>query len=75
MKKLIGLLGAFLVLGAAVFAADPAAGLWKSIDDKTGEVTAIWKIYEKDGMLFRNYEVYFEEYSIRPAKKEDANYF
>ncbi len=52
MKKLIGLLGAFLVLGAAIFAADPAAGLWKSIDDKTGEVTAIWKIYEKDGMLF-----------------------
>lgn len=52
MKKLIGLLGALLVLTTTVFAADPACGIWKSIDDETGEVTAIWKIYEKDGMLF-----------------------
>lgn len=52
MKKLIGLLGALLVLTSAMFAADPACGIWKSIDDKTGEVTAIWKIYEKDGKLF-----------------------
>lgn len=40
------------MLSAAVFAADPAAGLWKSIDDKTGEVTAIWRIYEEGGKLF-----------------------
>ena len=52
MKKLLTLLGALLVLSAAVFAADPACGLWKSIDDKTGEVTAIWKIYEEGGKLF-----------------------
>ena len=52
MKKLLTLLGALFVLSAAVFAADPACGLWKSIDDKTGEVTAIWKIYEEGGKLF-----------------------
>ena len=52
MKKLLTLLGALLVLSTAVFAADPACGLWKSIDDKTGEVTAIWRIYEEGGKLF-----------------------
>ena len=52
MKKLLTLLGALLVLSSALFAADPAAGLWKSIDDKTGEVTAIWRIYEEGGKLF-----------------------
>ena len=51
MKRLLLLLSS-LLLSAALFAADPAAGLWKSIDDKTGEVTAIWKIYEEGGKLF-----------------------
>ena len=52
MKKLLTLLGALLVLSTAAFATDPACGLWKSIDDKTGEVTAIWRIYEEGGKLF-----------------------
>lgn len=51
MKKLIALVGALLVMTSAVFAADPACGLWKSIDDKTGEVTALWSIYEENGVL------------------------
>ena len=51
MKKLIVLLSS-LLLSTALFAADPAAGLWKSIDDKTGEVTAIWRIYEEGGKLY-----------------------
>ena len=51
MKKLLLLLST-LLLSAALFAADPATGLWKSIDDKTGEVTAIWRIYEEGGKLF-----------------------
>ena len=51
MKKLL-LLVSTLLLSASLFAADPAAGLWKSIDDKTGEVTAIWRIYEEGGKLF-----------------------
>ena len=40
------------VFATACFAADPACGLWKSIDDKTGEVTAIWKIYQEGDTLF-----------------------
>lgn len=52
MKKILTLIFSFLFLTGVVFAADPAVGLWKSIDDKTGEITAIWKIYEKDGKLF-----------------------
>lgn len=51
MKKLV-LFVCALFLSAAVFAADPAVGLWKSIDDKTGNVTAIWRIYEEGGKLF-----------------------
>ncbi len=45
------MIGALFVMASAVFAADPACGLWKSIDDQTGEVTAIWKIYEENGTL------------------------
>ena len=52
MKKLFLALAAFFMLCTSLFAADPAVGLWKSIDDKTGEVTAIWKIYEQNGKLF-----------------------
>lgn len=52
MKKLAALLGSLLLLVSAVFAADPAEGLWKSIDDKTGEVTAIWKIYQENDTLY-----------------------
>ena len=52
MKKIIALFASLLVFSCAMFAADPAAGLWKSIDDKSGKVTAIWRIYEENGMLF-----------------------
>lgn len=43
---------ALAVLAAAVFAADPVEGYWKSVDEQTGEATAFWKIYGKDGVLF-----------------------
>ena len=52
MKKLVTLLAAALMCASAVFAQDPASGLWKSVDDKTGKTTAIWKIYEEGGKLF-----------------------
>ena len=52
MKKLLALIGALFVMSSAVFAADPAVGLWKSIDDKSGEVTAFWNIYEEGGKLY-----------------------
>ncbi|MCR4789609.1 MAG: DUF2147 domain-containing protein [Treponemataceae bacterium] len=52
MKKFSIVLMLLAVVAMGCFAADPACGIWKSIDDKTGEVTAIWNIYEKDGLLF-----------------------
>ncbi|WP_294431501.1 DUF2147 domain-containing protein [uncultured Treponema sp.] len=52
MKKLTAVLAAMFVMATSLFAADPATGLWKSIDDKTGKITAIWKIYEENNMLF-----------------------
>lgn len=32
--------------------ADPVEGLWKSVDEKSGKVTAVWKIYEENNKLF-----------------------
>ena len=52
MKKLLAAVAALFVMAGAAFAADPACGLWKSIDDQTGKITAIWKIYEEKGQLF-----------------------
>ena len=52
MKKLFGILTALLLCAGIAVAEDPAAGIWKSVDDKTGEVTAIWKIYEENGKLY-----------------------
>ena len=32
---------------------DPAEGYWKSIDEKTGEITGVWKIYiNTDKLLY-----------------------
>jgi uncharacterized protein (DUF2147 family) len=53
MLKRLSLIAAFAALVAVcTFAADPVEGYWKSIDEKTGEATAFWKIYDKNGVLF-----------------------
>lgn len=52
MKKMLALFGSLFLFTSIVFAADPAVGLWKSVDDQTGEVTALWRIYEKNGILY-----------------------
>jgi uncharacterized protein (DUF2147 family) len=62
-----------LVLAMAVLPAPPAAGadpgaaaadspigLWKTVDDKTGEPRAIVRIYEQDGRLFGKIESSFK---------------
>ena len=48
MKKLFAL----IVLCCFCLAADPAEGFWLSVDEKTGETTAGWEIYQKDGLLY-----------------------
>jgi hypothetical protein len=52
MKKLVSLclLAVFALATAA--AADKVEGFWKSIDEKTSKVTAAWRIYQKDGVLY-----------------------
>ena len=50
MKKLF--LAFILVLISFVLAANPVEGFWLSIDEKSGEVTAGWEIYQKDGLLY-----------------------
>lgn len=52
MKKLVTLIASFILGASAIFATDPAEGLWKSVDDKSGKITAIWKIYEENETLF-----------------------
>ena len=52
MKKVMAFMASLVMSAALLFAADPAEGIWKSVDDETGKITAIWKIYEKEGKLF-----------------------
>jgi uncharacterized protein (DUF2147 family) len=71
MLRLASLAGS-LLLAMAVLPAPPAAaadgaatgadspiGLWKTVDDKTGEPRAIVRIYEQDGRLFGKIESSF----------------
>lgn len=51
MKKIITLCVCFMCLFGC-FAADLVEGFWISYDDKTGEATAGWEIYQKDGVLY-----------------------
>jgi len=57
MKKLFFIcLMALVAVGGLVAqeaaAQDQVEGYWKSIDEKTGKVTAAWKIYQKDSLLY-----------------------
>ncbi|HOC29388.1 MAG TPA: DUF2147 domain-containing protein [Treponemataceae bacterium] len=52
MKKLAALCLVAAFAAAGLSAADKVEGYWKSIDETTGKVTAIWKIYQKDSKLF-----------------------
>lgn len=52
MKKALFCIVISLCAGISLFAQDKAEGLWKSIDEKTGEITAAWRIYQKEGVLF-----------------------
>lgn len=51
MKKITAILAA-LFIGSIFAFADPAEGYWISYDEKSGQATAGWYIYQKDGKLF-----------------------
>ena len=52
MKKLFLLVAVFMSFSLLSVFADPVEGLWKSVDEKSGKVTAVWKIYIQEGKLF-----------------------
>ena len=52
MKKLCVLVFMLYASAISILIADPAEGLWKSVDEKSGKVTAVWKIYTKENKLF-----------------------
>lgn len=52
MKKLFLLVAVFMCFSLLSVFADPVEGLWKSIDEKSGKVTAVWKIYVQGEKLF-----------------------
>ena len=52
MKKLLALCIMAAFAAATLFAADAVEGYWKSIDEKTGKVTAAWRIYQDGNKLY-----------------------
>jgi len=52
MKKIMAVLAVLFLLATFTFAADPAEGYWLSIDEKTNEETAGWKIWQEGGKLY-----------------------
>jgi uncharacterized protein (DUF2147 family) len=52
MAKRIFMCVLALLCAGIISAQDAVEGLWKSIDEKDGKVTAAWKIYAKDNALF-----------------------
>jgi uncharacterized protein (DUF2147 family) len=51
MRKLL-FAGLVVFAGQFCFALDPAEGFWFSIDEKSGQITAGWEIYENGGLLY-----------------------
>ncbi len=52
MKNVLVFTCILLFLTVGLYAADPAIGFWKSIDDESGEITAGWEVYEEQGILY-----------------------
>lgn len=61
----LGLGSILLVAASSAFAQNPAVGLWKTIDDKTGKVKSLVRITESGGELQGKIEKLF-----RPADQE-----
>jgi uncharacterized protein (DUF2147 family) len=51
VKKLFFVCLAVLT-GQFCFALDPAEGFWFSVDEKSGQITAGWEVYESGGVLY-----------------------
>ena len=74
MKKLGLFVVAFMCFSILSAFADPVEGLWKSVDEKSGKVTAVWKIYENGGKLFGEILVVVGKNPNKLAEKCTGNY-
>lgn len=52
MKKAVAVCAIAATCAGTASAADRTEGYWKSIDDRTGKTTAVWRIYQKDAVLY-----------------------
>ena len=68
------LLSIFTYFSVANLFSDSVEGLWKSIDEKTGKVTAVWKIYTKESKLFGEILVAVGKNPNKLADKCTGNY-
>jgi len=64
MKTFSAALFTFL-LASGAFAAEPVTGVWKTIDDETGEAKSLVRIYEFEGKVYGRVIKVFKE----PEKK------
>ncbi len=74
MKKLVVVLAALLLCAGVCFAADPCIGYWKSVDDESGKVTAIWKVYTEGGLLYGDIVVVPGQNNATKASKCKTSY-
>ncbi len=73
MKKTLCLLGALLFLAVSLWADDSVLGLWKTVDDKSGEIKSIVKVYEYQGKVFGRILVTYEEGRLKDTY-DDPDY-
>jgi uncharacterized protein (DUF2147 family) len=64
MRKIL-IAAALMALAAAAFAADDVTGVWKSIDDKTGEPETITSLYMYQGKLYGRILITFEDGKVK----------
>jgi uncharacterized protein (DUF2147 family) len=61
MRKIIMIAALLVSTAAAVMAADNVTGLWRGVDEKTGDSTMFTCIYEYQGKLYGRMVVTFDE--------------
>ncbi|MDC7233006.1 MAG: DUF2147 domain-containing protein [Spirochaetales bacterium] len=64
-KKILSILLFVCFSAAPLMAGSDVLGLWKTVDDETGEVKSIVKVYDYQGKIFGRILVTFEEGKVK----------
>ena len=72
-RKLFCLLAVFIFSVSVLWADNSVLGLWKTVDDKTGEVKSIVKVYEYRGKVFGRILVTYEDGRLKDTY-DDPDY-